>query len=72
MEHGGLPYWPYLDYAKQDKRLESFLDTQVFSQQESTRIDPVIEDVEGFEQFMRYYVNGLDIERAAVEHFHST
>ncbi|WZL81489.1 FGGY-family carbohydrate kinase [Vallitaleaceae bacterium 9-2] len=62
----------YLDYAKQDKRLESFLDTQVFSQQESTRIDPVIEDVEGFEQFMRYYVNGLDIERAAVEHFHST
>ena len=41
---------------------------QGFAGDKGTRMEPVKEDVEGFEAFMKRYAEGLAIEKAAVEH----
>jgi sugar (pentulose or hexulose) kinase len=50
--------------------LELFLSKEVFAGNTGIQIDPDEKDSEGFKSFMEYYVAGLAIERAAVEHLH--
>lgn len=52
---------------KEDESLDSYLADKVFAGQEGSRIEPKPEDVEGFEIFAKRYLNGLPIERAAVD-----
>ncbi len=54
----------YLKYNQVS--LDEYLSNQVFKDQESTVIEPDAKDVEGFENFMKQYTEGLAIERAAV------
>ena len=46
--------------------LDTYLNDKVFGEQAGTKVLPNPDDVEGFEQFMKRYTLGLDIERAAV------
>jgi len=47
--------------------LEEFLNKEIFEKQNEKVIEPEQADVEGFEEFMERYKDGLVIERAAVE-----
>jgi sugar (pentulose or hexulose) kinase len=47
--------------------LESYLSEKVFAETKGSRIEPNSEDVAGFEAFMKRYVAGLAVEKAAVE-----
>jgi sugar (pentulose or hexulose) kinase len=51
--------------AKED--LSSFLSDQVFAGNKGIKLDPIPEDVKGYEVFMKTYKAGLAIEQAAVE-----
>ena len=55
----------YLDSA--DKSLQEFLNDSIFAGQKGTKIEPKASDVEGFDAFMKKYMAGLPIERAAVD-----
>ena len=57
----------YLVRKEEGESLTDYLDKKVFHDAEGTGMDPVPEDVEGYEKFMERYTNGLAIERAAVE-----
>jgi hypothetical protein len=48
--------------------LESYLAKKVFAGNAGTQTEPDAKDVKSFESFMKRYSEGLDIERAAVEH----
>ena len=53
---------------KEDKEsLTDYLENKVFHDAVGTGMDPVAEDVEGYEKFMEIYAKGLAIEKAAVE-----
>ena len=57
-------------YAAQktdDETLESYLTDKVFANEKGTTIEPCPGDVQGFTEYMKAYVSGLAIERAAVE-----
>jgi sugar (pentulose or hexulose) kinase len=47
--------------------LEKYLSEKVFAETNGTRIEPMKEDVAGFEAFMKRYVAGLAVEKSAVE-----
>jgi len=49
-----------------EETLDTYLKERVFGRQNAIKINPDPSDVEGFEQFMKRYTLGLDIERAAV------
>ncbi|MBE6024601.1 MAG: ATPase [Cellulosilyticum sp.] len=49
-----------------EETLDTYLKERVFGGQNAIKINPDPSDVEGFEQFMKRYTLGLDIERAAV------
>ena len=46
----------------------SYLADKVFGGDKGITAEPVKEDVESFEAFMKRYARGLAIEKAAVEH----
>lgn len=50
-----------------NQSLDSFLENNVFSNQTSETLSPDAKDVEGFEKFMKRYIDGLEIELAAVK-----
>ncbi len=52
---------------KDGEALEEYLDKKVFACMESERVCPDITDVAGFEEYTSRFVNGLAVERAAVE-----
>ncbi len=56
----------YAQWKKPEESLEDYLEQNVFAHVKSTKILPEMKDVEGFEQFMKRYRNGLEIERMAV------
>lgn len=56
----------YLADGKKDGKLEDYLDKRVFVNLTGETITPVPEDVAGFESFIKHYVAGLEIERAAI------
>ena len=47
--------------------LEEFLNRKVFKDNISEVIEPVEEDIRGFEQYMKSYIEVLELERTAVE-----
>ncbi len=52
---------------QRDLTLDEYLAKKVFANAVAETIAPTKEDIEGFEQFMDRYRQGLDIERTAVE-----
>jgi sugar (pentulose or hexulose) kinase len=52
---------------KEGQSLEEFLNNIIFAKQNEIVIEPDQDDVDGFEKFMKRYIEGLAIERAAVE-----
>ncbi|TYP83813.1 xylulokinase [Blastococcus xanthinilyticus] len=51
-----------------ERSLSDYLDTEVFAGAGLETVDPDPADVAGFDAFMQRYVDGLPVERAAVEH----
>lgn len=49
--------------------LADYLTTKVFNAAEGQEVYPDSTDVDGFALFMERYTEGLDIEKAAVDHF---
>jgi len=56
----------YMINKSNNETLEEYLSHNVFAERDGSTVSPVPKDVEGFEQFMNRYTNGLGIERAAV------
>lgn len=50
-----------------DETLSQYLEAKVFAGQESETLSPDAKDVEGFDEFIKRYSEGLAIERAAVD-----
>lgn len=57
----------YMKRKAEEETLEAYLSDRVFSGMLSTTIKPNPNDVAGYEEFMKRYVKGLAIERAAIE-----
>lgn len=57
----------YMMEKKENESLSEYLSERIFKEQQSTIEEPVKEDVEGFDIFLKRYNAGLAIERAAVE-----
>lgn len=57
----------YMVNKEENESLEDFLDNRIFEGQKSQSMDPDPKDVEGFNEFMKRYTQGLAIERAAVD-----
>jgi len=57
----------YMKNKKLDESLTSYLENNVFAGVQGKKIIPDSEDVKGFDLFMINYMNGLKIERAAVD-----
>ena len=58
----------YMAQKEEGESLADYLGKRVFGGQEGVTENPVPADVEGFDQFLKRYNEGLAIERAAVEH----
>lgn len=50
------------------RKLQDFLNTDVFASSEVNTMAPTPEDIEGFNAFFANYKKGLPVEKAAVEH----
>ena len=58
----------YLVNKEEGESLEDYLNNKVFTGQKGEEVQPDERDVQGFDEFMVRYKDGLAIERAAVEH----
>ena len=47
--------------------LEDFLNRKIFAGAKGTSLEPTAEGAKGFDDFMKLYMEGLKIEKAAVE-----
>lgn len=56
----------YMRHKEQGQSLADFLQTRVFAHSEGLVVEPDPHEVEGFNQWMAHYKEGLAIERAAV------
>ncbi len=59
----------YMLHKGSDESLSSFLKNKVFAENTGSTLAPLVDDVKGFEDFMKRYQAGLAIERSAVEAF---
>jgi len=59
----------YLRFADEGLSLVDYLDQKVFVTEKITSYQPVVEEVLGFETFIKHYELGLPIEVAAIENF---
>ncbi len=59
----------YMLYGKDKMTLEDYLEEKIFAGMKGSTIEPVPEDVGGFERFMKGYRSALAAEKAAVETF---
>ena len=57
----------YMKEKKAGESLSDYLNNNIFAGQKGETLEPVKEDVEGFEKFMDRYMKGLVIEHAAVD-----
>ena len=57
----------YMLNKAEGESLDAYLEDKVFAGDKGSSMEPVKEDVEGFEAFMARYARGLAIEKAAVE-----
>lgn len=58
----------YLKNRKNNSTLAEFLSKKVFAGYVADEVKPEQKDVDGFEQFMKRYKNGIPIEQAAVDY----
>ncbi|PEJ53124.1 ATPase [Bacillus sp. AFS002410] len=58
----------YMINKAENESLEKYLNQRVFIEEVGKAISPDPKDVEGFELFMERYINGLAIERAAIDY----
>jgi sugar (pentulose or hexulose) kinase len=61
----------YMSCGKEGESLEQFLEDRVFKGSQGTRIEPVKEDLEGFEKYIERFRKGLEVEQKAVERLRS-
>ncbi len=57
----------YMIHKGENQSLDNYLNEKVFAGQSGSTLAPDPEDVKGFDEFIQRYVNGLSIERAAVD-----
>ena len=57
----------YMQNKENEESLQDFLNKKIFAGQTGCKMEPVAEDVEGFDKFMKRYMAGLAIEHAAVD-----
>lgn len=57
----------YMQNKEEGESLEAYLKNKIFAGQSGSSMEPVKEDVEGFEKFMKRYMAGLAVEHAAVD-----
>ena len=57
----------YMQTKEENESLKDFLQNRIFAGQTGSKMEPVPEDVAGFEKFMERYMAGLSIEHAAVD-----
>lgn len=57
----------YLVDGKKTGKLEDYLNQRVFKELTGDVVNPDPEDVKGFEEFMKHYVAGLEVEKSAIE-----
>ena len=57
----------YMQNKDKEESLQDFLNNKIFVGQTGSKMEPVAEDVEGFDKFMKRYMAGLAIEHAAVD-----
>ncbi len=57
----------YMLHKESGETLEAYLEKKVFSSFKAESLDPKPEDVAGFDEFMKLYTAGLEVERAAVK-----
>ena len=57
----------YMVNKEDGETLEDFLNNRVFAGSKGDVMEPVAEDVAGFEEYMKVYVSALEAERKAVE-----
>ncbi|MBQ6575836.1 MAG: ATPase, partial [Lachnospiraceae bacterium] len=57
----------FADGRNLGEKLEDFLNRKIFANAEGTTVSPDPADEKGFDDFMKTYMHGLKIERAAVE-----
>lgn len=58
----------YLVNSDKHQSLADFLETNVFAGNKGSEVAPTPEEVEGFNTYIESYKEGLEIEKAAVEH----
>ncbi len=59
----------YMRNRERNETLEAYLQNRVFANADSVRLEPNEKERTGFMDYMQRYVNGLAIERAAIEYF---
>lgn len=59
----------YMRNRERNETLEAYLQNRVFANADSVRLEPNEKERTGFMAYMQRYVNGLAIERAAIEYF---
>lgn len=57
----------YMKNKEEGETLDAYLSDKVFAGQQGTKMDPDPADVAGFDEFIKAYVAGLPMEKAAVE-----
>ncbi len=57
----------YMKDKKDNEALGEYLEQKIFNGQTGSSMDPISEDVEGFNKFMERYMAGLAVEHAAVK-----
>lgn len=57
----------YMIDGKKTGKLEDYLNERVFKELTGDVVNPDPEDVKGFEEFMKHYVAGLEVEKSAIE-----
>ena len=62
----------YGQRRKEGETLERYLADRVFAQIQGSCVEPKIGDVQGFDSYMKRYLEGLAIQKAAVEHLHDS
>ena len=62
----------YGQRKKEGETLDRYLADRVFAQIQGSCVEPKIGDVQGFDSYMKRYLEGLAIQKAAVEHLHDS
>lgn len=57
----------YLTEKKEDETLEQYLENKIFKNLSGDTLEPVSDDMEGFNVFMEHYKRGLEIEKTAIQ-----